>query len=268
MALPSLSFLQGPGAGFHRARLRRKSTGLTVSFDINMPDITVVTNNPSANSPSSPTAGGNPYGKGGGNSSTARSAPTSSSSSTGVSGSGSHAQRPTTTQPSNSTNEIVCYFDGEFTRPVHTQVQILRNWVMPQKQQGSNTSTTPNEPPKDIEFWLGSSKWMVGQLTKVTAKYTHFLPTGEPCRAQVNWTMALIEDAPGKQNPTSGALATYSAVTMGAGDTLPSVAFKEYGRASLWRRLAEINQIDDPLRVAAGTMILLPNLTELVAGEG
>jgi nucleoid-associated protein YgaU len=50
-----------------------------------------------------------------------------------------------------------------------------------------------------------------------------------------------------------------------AGDTLPSVAFHAYGDPNLWRAVAEANGIDDPMRLRAGTRLLLPALDELVA---
>jgi nucleoid-associated protein YgaU len=49
------------------------------------------------------------------------------------------------------------------------------------------------------------------------------------------------------------------------------VAFREYGEAGLWRGIAAFNGIDDPLRVVAGTRLLLPTADEarqLASGEG
>ena len=49
---------------------------------------------------------------------------------------------------------------------------------------------------------------------------------------------------------------------MGAGDSLHAVAFREYGDPNLWRGVAAFNGIDDPLRVAPGTRILVPTADE------
>ena len=65
-------------------------------------------------------------------------------------------------------------------------------------------------------------------------------------------------DAPGPQNPTSGGQLGYQAHVLIEGESLHSVAWAEYGKASYWRALAEVNDIDDPLRVSPGTRILLP----------
>jgi nucleoid-associated protein YgaU len=56
-----------------------------------------------------------------------------------------------------------------------------------------------------------------------------------------------------------------------AADSLAAVAYREYGNAALWRGIAAFNEIDDPLRVAAGTRILVPSRGEamrLADGEG
>ena len=45
---------------------------------------------------------------------------------------------------------------------------------------------------------------------------------------------------------------------MTAGDSLHSVAQREYGKPALWRGLAAANGIDDPLRVPVGTSVLIP----------
>jgi nucleoid-associated protein YgaU len=43
-----------------------------------------------------------------------------------------------------------------------------------------------------------------------------------------------------------------------AGDSLASIAYLEYGDPNGWRRLADANGIDDPLRVRDGTVLHVP----------
>jgi nucleoid-associated protein YgaU len=43
------------------------------------------------------------------------------------------------------------------------------------------------------------------------------------------------------------------------GDTLQSIAYRELGRPAYWRAIAELNGIDDPLRMTAGTTLLIPS---------
>ncbi len=65
-----------------------------------------------------------------------------------------------------------------------------------------------------------------------------------------------------KQNPTSGGLTARRTHTVVAGDSLPSIAYREYGHADVWRAVAEANGIDDPFRLTAGTALLLPPAEE------
>jgi nucleoid-associated protein YgaU len=71
-----------------------------------------------------------------------------------------------------------------------------------------------------------------------------------------------------RQNPTSGVLAVSRSHVMVAGDSLPSVAYAEYGDATMWRLLADYNGIDDPMRVAEGATLLLPAADQLLATGG
>ncbi len=40
------------------------------------------------------------------------------------------------------------------------------------------------------------------------------------------------------------------------------MAYKEYGNASWWRPIAEVNGIDDPLKLIAGTRLLVPDMDD------
>ncbi len=76
-----------------------------------------------------------------------------------------------------------------------------------------------------------------------------------------------MEEMPGeefrKQNPTSGSHEVRRVHRIVAGDSLASVAFGEYGDPTAWRALAAFNEIDDPLRVPTGRVLLLPTPEEL-----
>ena len=98
-----------------------------------------------------------------------------------------------------------------------------------------------------------------------------FRPDGTPIRATASITLKEIPvDTPG-QNPTSGSLNSRRSHVLGDGDSLQSVAYREYGNPALWRSLALFNGIDDPLRLVAGSSILIPSAGEaarLLAGSG
>ena len=46
------------------------------------------------------------------------------------------------------------------------------------------------------------------------------------------------------------------------GDTLQSVAYRELGKPTYWRAIAELNDIDDPMRLAPGTTLLIPSVAD------
>lgn len=48
-----------------------------------------------------------------------------------------------------------------------------------------------------------------------------------------------------------------------AGDSLQSLAWREYGNAAAWRSIAEANGIDDPSRLPAGAELVLPAAEEV-----
>ena len=49
------------------------------------------------------------------------------------------------------------------------------------------------------------------------------------------------------------------------GDSLPTIAYREYGQPAMWRAVADLNRVDDPMRLRPGDRLLLPPLEELVA---
>ncbi|MGW5119673.1 LysM peptidoglycan-binding domain-containing protein [Streptomyces noursei] len=46
------------------------------------------------------------------------------------------------------------------------------------------------------------------------------------------------------------------------GDSLQSIAARHTGRAADWRRIAELNGIDDPSKLRPGSTLLLPGPAE------
>ncbi len=103
------------------------------------------------------------------------------------------------------------------------------------------------------------------QLQNVTVRYTRFTREGIPVRASVDLNMkeqpSLLGGLP--TNPTSGGLPGRKSHTVSAGENLQSVAVDNYGAPGLWRKIAETNDIDDPLRVRPGAPVYLPNPDEL-----
>jgi nucleoid-associated protein YgaU len=156
--------------------------------------------------------------------------------------------------------------DADVTKSVKT----LFEWTRPTKQ--SLQKKLPRPPLLGFEW--GSNRVLADLkvfLKTVNAKYVLFKPDGTPIRASATISLEEIPEEPGKQNPSSGVLQSRRTRLLAEGDSLHSVAWLEYGDAALWRGLAAFNDIDDPLRVAPGTRILVPAIDEarrLAAREG
>lgn len=120
-----------------------------------------------------------------------------------------------------------------------------------------------SSPPWVIFHWGGLTSF-TGYIHSVTVKYTLFTPDGLPIRgtATVNLEEIPKEEQPG-QNPTSGALSVHRVHTVLTGDTLASIAWREYGDPGMWRAIATVNAIEDPMRLRAGSSLLVPAAEEL-----
>ncbi|TMQ89905.1 LysM peptidoglycan-binding domain-containing protein [Actinomadura soli] len=129
-------------------------------------------------------------------------------------------------------------------------------------------SSLPNRasPPWVLFEWGEfTTVRFVAYVRQVSASYTLFSSTGVPIRATCRVSLEEIPQDTPKQNPTSGALTARSVHRLVAGDTLQSLAWREYGDATAWRVIAEANEIDDPMRLAPGRELLLPAADEIRA---
>jgi len=169
-------------------------------------------------------------------------------------------------EPCKLTLEMFFDASAKHDRSVVDAVEKLFTCCVPtEKTRGDNKAW----PPLVIFQW-GKIKSFPAFITQVSAKYTLFAPDGTPIRATCSVSM---EEMPGdpttqKQNPTSGGLTVSRVHTLVQGDSLASVAYGEYDDPEMWRLLAEYNGIDDPMRLACGTVLLLPAPEELLATGG
>ncbi len=108
---------------------------------------------------------------------------------------------------------------------------------------GEFTSDTESQFPCDLE--------------EFNVNYTMFLPDGTPVRCTVD---LLLRDVtpPDEQARRNSSPDHAKLHTVRRGDTLQSIAYREYDKASEWRRIADANGIDDPLRLEPGTRLLVP----------
>lgn len=162
-------------------------------------------------------------------------------------------------QPSKLTLELFLDSKGEHNTSVVKGVEDLFLLTVPLDK----TLTTKKPSPPWVVFRWGSLTSFLGYVSQVQAKYTLFTSGGVPIRATCQVTLEELSGDPSRQNPTSGGLIPQRVHQVIEGDSLPAIAYAEYGKPSLWRPIAVLNRIDDPTRLRPGTQLLLPALEEI-----
>ncbi|WP_055529181.1 LysM peptidoglycan-binding domain-containing protein [Streptomyces graminilatus] len=169
------------------------------------------------------------------------------------------------THPRRLSAELFLDATATHDNSVQQAVETLIDWCAPTER--SSATDSPSAPWVKFTWGSFSSVSFFGYLEDVQATYSLFDPNGTPLRATC--TVALTEAAgpvPG-QNPTSGALHARRVHRLVKGDSLEMLAHREYGDPTVWRVIAQANDIDDPTRLRPGTEILLPAVAELGDGE-
>ncbi|WP_405604298.1 LysM peptidoglycan-binding domain-containing protein [Streptomyces sp. NBC_01410] len=121
----------------------------------------------------------------------------------------------------------------------------------------------PSTPWVVFQWGSFSTARFTAYVSSVDATYSLFSTTGIPVRATCQVRLHEIPSKTKGQNPTSGALTAQRVHRVVAGDTLQSLAWREYGDANVWRAIAEANGIDDPSRLRTGTEVVLPAAEEV-----
>ena len=122
--------------------------------------------------------------------------------------------------------------------------------------------------PPYITFRWGAVDTFKAVCTSLTCTYQLFEPNGDPIRADIKLDLKQAEPASTASansanlgtNPTTRSAGDAGVHLVKDGDSLPSIAYRAYGDATRWRRIAEANDIDDPLRLRRGTPLTVPRL--------
>lgn len=96
-------------------------------------------------------------------------------------------------------------------------------------------------------------------MSKLSVDYTLFLPSGMPCRAKVSLCMHQVTTAPKESKERSKQSPDHARIhTVKRGETLQSIAHFAYSDPAQWRRVANVNKLDDPMAIRPGMKLLLP----------
>ncbi len=99
-----------------------------------------------------------------------------------------------------------------------------------------------------------------GIVTSFKKEFTYFFSTGTPARVKVSITLKSYEVVKKKIKALNFQSSDISKRrVLLEGDTLFSMAYREYKNPALWRKIAEENEINNPLDISFGTELLLPS---------
>ena len=122
--------------------------------------------------------------------------------------------------------------------------------------------------PPFVTFKWGRETTFKSVCTSLTVAFKLFRPNGDPIRADVKMTLKQAETAGTASanganragNPTTRANAGHGVHTVKDGDSLASIAYDAYGDATVWRAIADVNGIENPMHLRRGSALSLPKL--------
>ena len=120
-----------------------------------------------------------------------------------------------------------------------------------------------HRPPVCRLSWGRVGVFFQGVLEQLEQQFTLFMEDGTPVRATSRCTFKEWRtnyDDLNRQATQSSDIAKTRIVKRR--ETLSGIAAEEYRDPGLWRPIAAENEIDDPLSVVPGTVLLIPTLTQ------
>lgn len=123
-----------------------------------------------------------------------------------------------------------------------------------ENNQGSNSQ---KYQARSVIFeWGGHSFECYIESVKQT--FTLFTQTGVPVRAEVEIKLKHVPPEQKRQNPTSGGGPIQRIWRVKSGDRLDVIAAEVYNDATLWRKIADYNELDSPLALRPGMELSIP----------
>jgi LysM repeat protein len=126
---------------------------------------------------------------------------------------------------------------------------------------GSDPQRNKARPPW-VEFHWGDLHSFKAIVERLQIKFTYFASSGMPLRAKADLALKQYKDEGEQplQNPTSYTPTLHTVHRVVHGETLDRIAATHYADATRWRLIAEANAVVDPLAVAPGTLLVIPEV--------
>jgi hypothetical protein len=118
---------------------------------------------------------------------------------------------------------------------------------------------TKRPSPPWIRLEWGRLKSFTAVAMSVSATYTLFAPHGTPLRARCSVWLEEMGGNVRPQNPSGGGGKGLNIRQVIGALSLAAVAYETYGDPTLWRPIAELNDLDDPALLGAGQWLQLPD---------
>ena len=118
------------------------------------------------------------------------------------------------------------------------------------------------EPPRVLFEW-GQYWSFESVIVSLSQTFTLFLDTGIPVRSTVDVSFKQVQDemAFAGTNPSSGGGEPHRVHVVQAGERLDWIAHKEYGDSTLWRYIAQENDLIRPNHLRPGQKLIIPAIT-------
>ena len=99
----------------------------------------------------------------------------------------------------------------------------------------------------------------IGVMESLKQQFVLFLPSGVPVRARLSVTFKqyISPEEEEQQHPKNNSFPART-YTVEAGDTLSGIAGRLWQRPEDWRRIAELNGIDNPMALDPGRVLAVP----------
>jgi nucleoid-associated protein YgaU len=150
------------------------------------------------------------------------------------------------------------FFDVTEALPPVRDVRTLTNKIVALTLINPDAKPNPQPPTCEVRWGTqpkGSDFPFVGVITSLNQRFTLFRNSGEPVRATLTVAFTEFLDPVLDKRGTDPELTTR---VVRRGDTLSAIAADVYGDPTLWRVIAEANNLDDPRSLPIGATLHIP----------